>query len=110
MTRPSRYIALTKDFFADLETPVSLFLKLSKKSTSSFLLESVEQGEALGRYSFLGFDPEAVFCLYEGYWEITSGKNKKIVRYKDPLDLLKKELAVNSRRRPHSKAAPATHS
>src|SRR5581483_8545017 len=40
---------------ADLETPVSAFLKL-KKHGARFLLESVEMGENLGRYSFIGLD------------------------------------------------------
>ncbi|MFQ6058019.1 MAG: anthranilate synthase component I [Anaerolineae bacterium] len=42
---------------ADLETPVSVYLKL-RGHGPSFLLESVEGGEQLGRYSFLGTDPE----------------------------------------------------
>ena len=40
---------------ADLETPVSAFLKL-KGHGARFLLESVEMGENLGRYSFIGLD------------------------------------------------------
>ena len=42
---------------ADLETPVSVYLKLRQPGKSSFLLESVEKGEQLGRYSFIGIDP-----------------------------------------------------
>ncbi len=42
---------------ADLETPVSVYLKLRQAGKSSFLLESVEKGEQLGRYSFIGIDP-----------------------------------------------------
>ena len=41
---------------ADLETPASIYLKL-RNEEPSFLLESVERGEQVGRYSFLGFDP-----------------------------------------------------
>ncbi len=43
---------------ADLLTPLSVYLKLSRASRNSFLLESVEGGESLGRYSFIGVDPE----------------------------------------------------
>ena len=51
---------------ADLETPVSAFLKITgmrPKSSSlmSFLLESVEGGEARGRYSIIGLDPDVIF-------------------------------------------------
>jgi len=46
---------------ADLETPVSAFLKLSGRRPHSFLLESVEGGAVRGRYSILGFSPDVVW-------------------------------------------------
>ena len=45
---------------ADTETPVSAFLKLSAGSRQAFLLESVEHGERVGRWSFIGVRPRAV--------------------------------------------------
>ncbi|HQZ97767.1 MAG TPA: anthranilate synthase component I family protein [Pyrinomonadaceae bacterium] len=45
---------------ADLLTPLSVYLKLSAASRNSFLLESVEGGKTLARYSFIGADPESV--------------------------------------------------
>lgn len=45
---------------ADTETPVSAFLKLSAGSKQAFLLESVEHGERVGRWSFIGVRPRAV--------------------------------------------------
>ena len=45
---------------ADLLTPLGVFLKLSKSGANSFLLESVEGGESLARYSFIGTSPEKV--------------------------------------------------
>ncbi|AFN76010.1 anthranilate synthase component I [Melioribacter roseus P3M-2] len=45
---------------ADLQTPVSAYLKLRKHSDSSFLLESVEGIGRLARYSFIGIDPEII--------------------------------------------------
>lgn len=48
------------EMLADLETPVSAFLKVAGKSASAFLLESVEYGEKLGRYSFIGAEPGMV--------------------------------------------------
>ena len=44
---------------ADLETPIGAFLRLDDGSTPAYLLESVEGGERLGRYSFLGVGPAA---------------------------------------------------
>jgi anthranilate synthase component 1 len=46
---------------ADLETPVSAYLKLAANRSNSFLLESVEGGATRGRYSMLGFDPDLIF-------------------------------------------------
>ena len=46
---------------ADLETPVSAFLKLANERPYSFLLESVEGGAVRGRYSIIGFDPDIVW-------------------------------------------------
>ncbi len=42
---------------ADLDTPVSAYLKVANRRPQSFLLESIEGGEKLARYSFIGFDP-----------------------------------------------------
>jgi anthranilate synthase component 1 len=49
-----------RDVPADLETPVSAFLKVAR-GDHSFLLESVEGGERIGRYSFIGTEPYRVF-------------------------------------------------
>ena len=47
-------IPLLSEAFADLETPLSLYLKLAGGAKHSFLLESVVGGERFGRYSFIG--------------------------------------------------------
>jgi anthranilate synthase component 1 len=49
-------VPVFRELPADLETPVSVFLKL-RNSQPCFLLESVERGEQLGRYSFIGTNP-----------------------------------------------------
>jgi anthranilate synthase component 1 len=46
---------------ADLETPVSAFLKLAEGKPNSFLFESVEGGSIIGRYSFLGMRPDLIW-------------------------------------------------
>ena len=58
LCRSGNLIALRLDLPSDLETPVSAFLKLEAKEPCAFLLESAEQEERIGRYSFLGFDPD----------------------------------------------------
>jgi anthranilate synthase component I len=46
---------------ADLETPVSAFLKIAAAKPMSFLLESVEGGAVRGRYSIIGLDPDVIW-------------------------------------------------
>ncbi len=66
LSRDYTVIPVWSEVLADLETPVSAFLKL-RRGCYSFLLESVEQEERTGRYSFLGTEPYLVVL----------GKNKK---------------------------------
>ena len=51
---------------ADLLTPVSAFLKIAEHSDYAFLFESVEGGEQVARYSFLGKDPFLVLRSRDG--------------------------------------------
>src|SRR5512134_217505 len=51
------FVPVVKELVADLLTPVSAFIKVAEHSDYAFLLESVEGGEHIGRYSFLGKDP-----------------------------------------------------
>jgi anthranilate synthase component 1 len=51
------FVPVCKELVADMLTPVSAFLKIAEHSDHAFLLESVEGGEQVGRYSFIGKDP-----------------------------------------------------
>src|SRR5262249_5592213 len=55
---------------ADLETPVSAFLKLGGGKAMSFLLESVEGGAVRGRYSIIGLEPDLIWRTVQGKAEI----------------------------------------
>ena len=61
-------IPLLLQAFADLETPLSLYLKLAQGSAYSFLLESVVGGERFGRYSFIGL-PARTLLRASGFGE-----------------------------------------
>jgi anthranilate synthase component 1 len=56
-------IPVYEPLLADTETPVSVYLKIQRESPYSFLLESVEGGEQVGRYSFIGFNPFMSFSI-----------------------------------------------
>ena len=55
---------------ADLETPVAAFLKLAHGQPNSFLLESIEGGQARGRYSVIGMAPDLVWRCRDGVAEV----------------------------------------
>ena len=57
LAQQGNFIPIYQEWIADLETPVSAWYKVCGGQRYSFLLESVEGGEKLGRYSFLGCDP-----------------------------------------------------
>jgi len=60
-----RPVAVSREVLADLDTPVSAYLKV-RDSGPSFLLESVEGGQHIGRYSFIGTRPRRVLRIKDG--------------------------------------------
>jgi anthranilate synthase component 1 len=78
LSRNGNVVPVCTDLLADLETPVSAFAKL-RGSGPAFLLESVEGGENVSRYSFIGCNPRKIISAEAG-----AG---------DPLKLLETELA-----------------
>ena len=65
-------IPLFDEILADTETPVSVYLKVRDESPYSFLLESIEGGENIGRYSFIGFNPFSNFVIRGNSFQIQS--------------------------------------
>jgi anthranilate synthase component 1 len=83
-------IPVFREFHADLETPVSAYLKISARfPTDHFLLESVEGGEKWARYSFIGFDPHLRFRAdAKGFSVWQGGETRNVPAAGDPLDAL----------------------
>jgi anthranilate synthase component 1 len=86
-------IPVYADLMADFETPVSAYAKL-KEAGPSYLLESVEGGENLSRYSFIGCRPRKIFACGPVTTEIrTPGQpNQTIPTPADPLSLIEAEM------------------
>ncbi len=63
---------IKKEFIADIETPISSLIKISKNEEYSFLLESVEGGDQRGRYSILGCDPDIIWKVNKNKAKVTS--------------------------------------
>src|SRR5215475_5787557 len=57
LARQASLVPVAKKVAADLRTPVSAFLSIAAEESNAFLLESVEGGEKIGRYTFLGARP-----------------------------------------------------
>jgi len=92
-TKKGNLIPVYIEVLADLETPVSAFLKLDQ-GDYSFLLESVEGGEKWGRYSFLGISPIQMFRSKGNKVEIiTNGMIEEKIVKRDPLDFLKELIS-----------------
>jgi anthranilate synthase component 1 len=92
LTQKGNVIPVYKEVNADLETPVSAFLKI-KKDKYAFLLESVEGQEKIARYSFLGSKPRLVFLSKGKKIQITYPHKKKVLRFiseEGPLVQIKK--------------------
>jgi anthranilate synthase component I len=85
-------IPVYREIMADLETPVSAFLKLDR-GDFSFLLESVEGGEKWGRYCFLGAEPSIIFQSKGSRVEITRHGDTEVREGVDPLDALKQLMS-----------------
>jgi anthranilate synthase component 1 len=73
LARRGTFVPVCKEVVADLLTPVSAFLKIAEDADYAFLLESVEGGEHVGRYSFLGKDPFLILRARGGRTTIERG-------------------------------------
>ncbi len=90
-TKEGNLIPVYREILADLETPLSAFLKL--KGKTCFFLESVEGGEKWARYSFIGSNPSVIIEGSGKDLTIKRGKQKeKIKAAHDPLEIISAEL------------------
>jgi len=86
------FVPVCREIMADLLTPVSAFLKIAEDADYAFLLESVEGGEQVGRYSFLGKDPVLVLRSRAGETSIEEAGTRRVVA--EPfLDVLRRLTA-----------------
>ncbi len=87
-------IPIYREVLADLETPVSAYLKVVGAERQGFLLESVEGGEQVARYSFIGADPLCSLRFQQHQLQRTDANGVTSERpFTDPLDALAEEIA-----------------
>src|SRR3972149_9335814 len=85
---------IVREISADLETPISVYMKLRGQGPS-FLLESVEGGERIARYSFIGVKPKAQYILRGNEIQIIESESTRLVSLGegiDPNSFLQEEL------------------
>ena len=83
---------IIREISADLETPISVYMKLRGEG-ASFLLESVEGGERIARYSFIGIKPRAQYIIRGNEIETKDGDRARITSYDgDPTYFLQEEM------------------
>src|SRR3984957_9330592 len=80
LAREASLVPVGKSVRADLLTPVSAFLAIAEAEPYAFLLESVERGEQIGRYTFLGVRPYMRVTAREGEVEIQRGRQRQTSR------------------------------
>ena len=90
LAQEATLVPVVKSVMADLLTPVSAFLAISRGEKYAFLLESVERGEQIGRYTFLGARP--YMQLRARGREITIERGKKRQQQEGNVFLVAKEL------------------
>ncbi len=94
-TQTIKLVPVVRELSGDLDTPVSLYLKLAGQGPS-FLLESVTGGEQVARYSFIGVHPRQAFVLRGQEIETIdrlSGSRQRSTGPANPMDALRAELA-----------------
>src|SRR6266496_4799392 len=87
--------SIIREISADLETPISLYMKLRGQG-ASFLLESVEGGERIARYSFIGIKPKAQYIIRGNEIEIVESESSRVVTFDehvDPTYFLQEEMS-----------------
>lgn len=77
LAREATLVPVVKSVSADLLTPVSAFLAIADKEPHAFLLESIERGEQIGRYTFLGARPYMRLKALRGTVEIERGRRRE---------------------------------
>jgi len=77
LSRDATLIPVAKTLSADLLTPVGAFLSVAAREKYAFLLESVEGGERIGRYTFLGARPRSVITARGNEIETIHGKTRE---------------------------------
>ncbi|MDX2110743.1 MAG: anthranilate synthase component I [Verrucomicrobiota bacterium] len=95
LAKQGNLVPVTTDLMADFETPVSVYSKLSAAGPA-YLLESIEGGSTVNRYSFIGCNPRKIFRVFADHTEVQErgGAVQTIPTPADPLSVIQDEMAA----------------
>jgi anthranilate synthase component 1 len=93
LSRQYNRIPVSLTFQSDLETPLSVYLKLAK-GANGFLLESVEKHELVARYSIVGFESSSIYEAKNGVLTLREGKRKSVLKTANPLQTIREKIAA----------------
>ncbi len=89
----NRFIAMSKELLADMETPVSAFMKLCKTQETAYLFESSETVEKIGRYSIIAWGPLGGLKLFHDRVEVSDAGGIRVCRPDEFFDASRSLLA-----------------
>ena len=104
ITRNEEYkrIPISYELFSDIATPIEVLRVLKGISNHCYMLESIEDAEKWGRYSFLGFDPLLEFTCQDGIVKIKGSEtfdefndDEVIIETKNPSEIIKELVNKN---------------
>ena len=91
LAKQGNLIPVYEVFPADLLTPVSAYLRIAQDARYSFLLESVEGGEKIARYTFAGAHPEEIFRYVNGAC-VLENRERLVWEERDPISFLRQRV------------------
>ncbi len=92
LARQGNLIPVCDSFTSDLLTPVAAYLRLARGARYSFLLESIEGGEKIARYTFVGANPREVF-RYANDACVLEGGGRLLWEERNPIEFLRNRVA-----------------
>src|SRR5215472_3448712 len=91
LAKQGNLVPVYEVFPADLLTPVSAYLRIAQGARYSFLLESVEGGEKIARYTFAGAHPEEIFRYGNGAC-VLENRERLVWEERDPISFLRQRV------------------
>ena len=95
-------VPISYELYSDISTPIEVLRVLKEISNHCYLLESIEDSQKWGRYSFLGFDPLLEFTCQDGVVHIRGDENfnglneqEKIIKTDNPSEIIKGLILEN---------------